>query len=272
MNIQTPSRRRVLSRGLGLTALLSPAAVRGGAPRYAWPNQARGAVSLTYDDGLDSQLEHAVPQLQAAGFKATFFLVQQNMEARLADWQKVAQLGHEIGDHTETHPCGLAHYSARRFRATQITPMERFLDANFGPPTRRPYAFPCGYIGLGEGSARDRIGRYTSALGHDFVAARTTVGPPIAPARALRERLHLAGFEPTYDEDRPQLAFSYLNRAMREGRWAILIFHDVHPKRLGEGDTSVAVHTEILDFIARQPLWCAPMGEVFEHVALRSRA
>ncbi|HEX3918834.1 MAG TPA: polysaccharide deacetylase family protein [Caulobacteraceae bacterium] len=265
--MQTPSRRRVLSRVLGLTALMGPVAALGAAPSYSWPNNARGAVSLTYDDGLESQLDQAVPQLQAAGFKATFFLVQENMEARLADWQKVARLGHEIGDHTENHPCSLAHYSVRRFRATQITPMERFLNANFGRSASRPYAYPCGYIGLGEGSARDRIARYTSALGHDFVAARTTVGPPIAPERAWSERQHLAGFEPTYDLDRPELAFSYLNRAMQEGRWAILIFHDVLPKRLGEGDTSVAVHAEILDFIGRRPLWCAPMGEIFGHVA-----
>jgi peptidoglycan/xylan/chitin deacetylase (PgdA/CDA1 family) len=260
------SRRRLLSRGLGLSVLTVPWAARAGAP-IAWPNGARAAVSLTYDDGLDSQLDYAVPQLQAARLKATFFLVQQNMEARLADWQAVARMGHEIGDHTENHPCGLAHYSASGFRAAQIAPMERFLDRNFGPaPLRRPYAYPCGYIGLGQGSANQRIGRYDSALGHAFIAARTTVGPPNDPRLAGRQHSHLAGFEPTYDVDDPALAYAYLRRTMRDGFWAILIFHDIMPKRKGEGGTREAVHKHILDFIAAQPLWCAPMGEVFGRV------
>lgn len=45
-----------------------------GASATQWPNGAKAAVVLTYDDALESQLDHAVPALDAAGFKATFFL------------------------------------------------------------------------------------------------------------------------------------------------------------------------------------------------------
>jgi peptidoglycan/xylan/chitin deacetylase (PgdA/CDA1 family) len=138
----------------GVTMLVSAKpAVAVPAP-FVWPHGAQAAVSLTYDDGLDSQLDYGLPQLQATGFKATFFLVQENMEARLSDWQKVAELGHEIGDHTENHPCKLGTFSAERFQRTQIAPTERFLNANFGQSGQRPYAYPCGYIGLGRGEAR----------------------------------------------------------------------------------------------------------------------
>ena len=40
----------------------------------SWPNGARVAVSLSYDDALDSQLDHAVPSLDEHGFKASFYL------------------------------------------------------------------------------------------------------------------------------------------------------------------------------------------------------
>ena len=40
-----------------------------------WPGGARVAVSLSYDDALDSQLDMAVPALDAHGFKASFYLV-----------------------------------------------------------------------------------------------------------------------------------------------------------------------------------------------------
>ena len=36
-------------------------------------------VSLTYDDGLNSQLDNAVPALDRHGFKATFFLTEDNI-------------------------------------------------------------------------------------------------------------------------------------------------------------------------------------------------
>jgi hypothetical protein len=110
--------------------------------------------------------------------KATFFLVQVNTEARLSDWQKVAQLGQEIGDHTETHPCRLGSFSAERFQRTQIAPMERFLDANFGAVDHRVYAYPCGFIGLGQRSVNERFGRYAEVLSKTFVTARTSGAPP----------------------------------------------------------------------------------------------
>ena len=60
---------------------LAPALARTG---FHWPGGARAAVSLTYDDGLDSQIAHAAPALDAAGLKGTFFLTRQNMEPRFA--------------------------------------------------------------------------------------------------------------------------------------------------------------------------------------------
>jgi peptidoglycan/xylan/chitin deacetylase (PgdA/CDA1 family) len=78
-------------------------------------------VSLTFDDGLRCQFEHAVPILQRYGFPATFFLVA-NQDAtqecwnHANDWWKIdwrasdiamlkqlVQDGHEIGSHSVTH-------------------------------------------------------------------------------------------------------------------------------------------------------------------------
>jgi hypothetical protein len=63
------------------------------------------------------------------------------------------------------------------------------------------------------------------------------------------------------------LAFAYLRDTLRAGRWAILVFHEILPSRVGEGDTSVGAHQAILDFIKGQPLWCAPLGEVLTWTA-----
>lgn len=84
----------------------------------------KAVVSLTFDDGLRSQFERAVPVLDRYGLPATFFLVA-NTDAIFTDgwaeengfeWHKIdwshddirllngmIQRGHEIGAHTITH-------------------------------------------------------------------------------------------------------------------------------------------------------------------------
>ncbi len=234
---------------------------------FAWPGGAKAAVSLTYDDGLDSQVEHAVPALTDAGLKGTFFLTRENMEAKLTDWQAVFRQGHEVGNHSITHPCALAHCTSAAFHRDQVAPMEAFLDQNFSANRFRSYAYPCGYLGLGRGDLRQRIGRYQSALRGEVAAARTVSGLPNDPRRVAADPFMLHAFEPTWSIDSPWWAYHYVNQAIRSGDWAILVFHDVYPERMGAGDTSQRVHTAILAWLKEQPVWCAPLGEVFQYCA-----
>jgi peptidoglycan/xylan/chitin deacetylase (PgdA/CDA1 family) len=231
-----------------------------------WPNGAKGAVSLTYDDGYDSQLENAAPLLDHLGLKATFFLTVENIDERLPDWQALARNGHEIGNHTSTHPCRLRGYSAGRFLKEQIEPAEQYLRVNFPGPAKRCFAYPCGFEGLGQGPADLRVRRYQRDLVPNFLAARTVIGAPNDPRQVSANRYFLNGYEPTYDRDIPHPAFAYLKAASERGHWAILIFHEVLKRRRGEGDTSKAVHQAIIEHIVQQKLWCAPVRTVYEHL------
>lgn len=235
--------------------------------RQNWPNGAKGAVSLTYDDGYDSQLENVAPLLDHLGLKATFFLTVENIDERLADWQALARKGHEIGNHTSTHPCRLRGYSFERFLKEQIEPAEQYLRVNFPGPAKRCFAYPCGVEGLGDGPADLRARRYQRAVIPNFFAARTVIGPANDPRQVLANRYFLNGYEPTYDSDSPHSAFAYLKTASDKGHWAILIFHEVIKRRTGEGDTSKAVHQAILERIVQQKLWCAPVRTVYAHLA-----
>lgn len=72
-----------------------------------WPNGAKAALALTYDDALLSQVETALPQLDDAGVKATFYLslASQGFKAHQDVWARAALNGHELGNHTIYHPC-----------------------------------------------------------------------------------------------------------------------------------------------------------------------
>lgn len=266
----TLSRRSLFGAAIGLGA--GGLALGGRAqaqPAYEWPGGAKAAVSLTYDDGLNSQLDNALPELDRRGFKATFFLTEENVRQgrRLAEWEKLAAEGHEVANHTMTHPCALQRLQPERFEHGEIDKMESFLDTNFSVERRRTYAYPCGYLGLGHGDRRERFARYRQVLERDgVIAARTTAGAPNRPADAIADRFNLHAFEPTDEADLTAPARRYLARTASEGAWAILVFHDVLPRWKTEGDASIGVHRRILQMVADGGFWVAPMGQVFEHL------
>src|SRR5579862_4248552 len=80
---------------------------REGSP---WPQGCLGAVSLTFDDGLRSQLEQAIPILEEHGLRGTFYLNPRGADEAvwrrtLEPWREPARRGHEIGNHSLIHPC-----------------------------------------------------------------------------------------------------------------------------------------------------------------------
>lgn len=71
-------------------------------------NGAGSLISLTFDDGLPCQIEHALPALDARGLPGTFFLIandhtEYDSEFRQEVWRDAQARGHEIGSHSENH-------------------------------------------------------------------------------------------------------------------------------------------------------------------------
>jgi hypothetical protein len=122
--------------------------------RFAWPDGRQAAVALTYDDAAPSQLDVAIPQLDAAGLKATFFLTARNMNLEsLARWRAIAAEGYELGNRTIFHPCARgmftmpSQYNDENYSVetmlNEIGVMNMFLFAIDGR-SERTYASPCG--------------------------------------------------------------------------------------------------------------------------------
>src|SRR5436190_13096294 len=87
---------------LAMAALIAQQATA--AQSITWPSGTRAAIVLTYDDAIPSQLNYAIPALDAAGLKGTFFLSNVR-QADVERWKAVAASGHELANHTLTHPC-----------------------------------------------------------------------------------------------------------------------------------------------------------------------
>ena len=253
--------------GASLTSRADAAPLIGD-QRQTWPGGAKAAVSLTYDDGLNSQLDNVVPALSRFDLKATFFLTEVNVAPRVKDWRGVGEAGHEIGNHTVHHLCRLSSVSPMTFERQEIEDMETFLASNFDKGRVPIFAYPCGVLRLGKGGVTEEQLRYVRLLKEHFVAARAAVGAPNDPCSVPDNRYALQATAPTYYRDDPSLAMDYVRAAIARGYWAILIFHKVIESRGGEGDTSIRSHETILSWLVSQPVWCAPMGAVLRHLKI----
>ena len=93
------------------SALLAVSLLASQAQARQWPGGKQAAMVLTYDDALPSDLDIAIPALDAAGLKGTFFLVGDALvPEQIERWRAAAAEGHELGNHTVRHACPQANY------------------------------------------------------------------------------------------------------------------------------------------------------------------
>lgn len=102
MNFQLP-----ISILLLMAMAIAPAVSAAEKESFVWPEGKKAAVSLAYDDALDSQLDNAIPALDKAGLKGSFYLQlsRDSVRNRMAEWRAAAANGHELGNHTLFHQC-----------------------------------------------------------------------------------------------------------------------------------------------------------------------
>ena len=123
-------------------------------------NLKKAIICLTYDDGLESELNIAIPQLDSFGLKATFFLNSIHPHPRtVLGWTNAAKGGHELANHTLFHACpgkygwdktiAIENYSVDRM-ITEIK-TESALLALLDPSRKeRTFAFPCNNFLIGD--------------------------------------------------------------------------------------------------------------------------
>src|SRR5437867_2466851 len=90
---------------------------------FVWPAGKRAAVSLTFDDARPSQSE-ALRILDAHGVKGTFYISLAAAEQNIEIWRSAVAGGHEIGNHTMSHPCS-ANFPWARKSALEDYTLER---------------------------------------------------------------------------------------------------------------------------------------------------
>ncbi len=201
---------------------------REGRP-FAWPEGKRAAVSLTFDDARLTQVDNGLAILDRHGLKATFYVSPDDMARRLEGWRRAVKAGHEIGNHTLTHPC-TGNFDFSRENALEDYTLERmareideaqaviFKDLGVKP---RSFGYPCDQSSVGRGADSQS---YVPLVAARFVNGRGWTGGT-SNDPAFVDIFQLL----TMPSD--ELSFASLKAVVEEaasqGRWLILCGHEI---------------------------------------------
>src|SRR5574341_733228 len=164
---------------------------------FSWPEGKRAALSLTFDDARPSQIDAGLPLLNGHGVKATFYLQPEGLRKRLDGWKAAVASGHEIGNHTISHPCtgnyafssknALEDYTLERIEA-EMTGANELIRRDLGI-SPASFAYPCGQTFVGRGLD---VRSYVPIVAHVFRTGRGYLGEA-ANDPALCDRALLLG-------------------------------------------------------------------------------
>lgn len=241
-------------------------------PDYPFPENCRGAVSLTFDDALPSQFDIAVPMLNEQGLLGTFYIHPKGTDGqwqeRLAPWKAVAQQGHEIGNHSLGHVCSRGYRDAwdgrcletvtLDFIETDVMEADRRLNEAIGE-LERSFAYPCYESFVGEGEARQS---YVPVIARHFAAARARGDFPNYPRTCQMHHLWSQGGERKSGEN----LIGMVSAAATKGQWLILAFHGINAGHLPVADFDFHALCEYLS-LEREEIWTAPVITVAKRIA-----
>jgi hypothetical protein len=229
-----------------------------------------GAVSLSFDDGTENQLNRIVPLLDRYDFRGTFYIHPhgENWEEKYAPWTDVAEAGHEIGNHTLSHFCsnqiygrrgGLEDRTVRDIEADILEAQDR-LHRIAPNQAQWTFAYPCYLSYVGRGASRRS---YVPVVAEHFLAGRIggEYGFGNHPFHCDTACLwglpveRMSGYE----------MIGLVEELVWKHRWVILIFHEVDGKRLSVQSFDFEM---LLDYLERRKgdIWIATVREVADKI------
>jgi peptidoglycan/xylan/chitin deacetylase (PgdA/CDA1 family) len=202
---------------------------------FFWPDNKKMGLSITFDDARISQIESGgISILDKYNVKGTFYVSPENLATQIDGWKKAIENGHEIGNHTTTHPCSvnfgwhgrktLENYSLTDIHNDINTANEIISEILGVQPVS--FAYPCGQTFVGMGlNAKSYVPVISSMFESGRLYSTGTVNPVFCdmaqlPAESLDNK--------SFDE-----ILELIEYAGKRGQWLILTGHDV-----GEGNNT----------------------------------
>lgn len=266
-------------RILLLTVLLGIASAQRVQPKASitrWPQDRASAISLTFDDGINTDLDYAGPILKQHHLNGTFFVTTAMgpWEKRKAEWKQLALDGNELANHTVHHPCLLPQitphsqdYTPAMMEA-EISGAAQELAQVVGTRRGLTFAYPCGNMSFGKPADEVKNAalyiRYVSE--NSFGARGVGVGPANPDELNV---LDVNDLGPTADKGFIEL-LRLAEPAFQSHNWGVFCFHGVGGDWLSITPEALA---ELTGYLERHPeIWTATFGDVLRYVQERKAA
>src|SRR5687767_63107 len=235
---------------------------------FAWPNGKQVAISLTFDDARESQVEGGTALLDQFGVKGTFYVVPAAVERKLEGWKKAAANGHEIGNHSLKHPCSgnfpwarekaLENYSVEQIREELIEANKQI--QNLLGVECNVFAYPCGQTFVGRGKETKS---YVPVIADIFFTGRGSLdeGPNDPQFCDFAQLTRIESDGKDFEQILP-----LIESAKKNKQWLVLAGHEMN--ETGTQTTRLSMLKKLLEY-AQDPthgIWIAPVGTVAKYI------
>ncbi|PHN02661.1 polysaccharide deacetylase family protein [Flavilitoribacter nigricans] len=236
---------------------------------FPWPDGKKAALSLSFDDGRNSQVDVGRDLFKKLDAKATFYVVPGNMQDRIDGWKQLLADGHEIGNHTVYHPCtgnfqwsrdkALENYTLSTMRR-ELTAANQQIKELLGV-LPESFAYTCGNTFVGRGRNTQS---YVPLIAELFESGRGWLNEasndPAFADMALLQGIEMDGKD--FETDIKPL----VDAALEDGSWLLLAGHDIGPD--GRQTTRTAMLEKLVAYVQRPEsgIWLAPVGTVAAYV------
>ena len=236
---------------------------------FVWPNGAKAAVCLTYDDGLSSHVNTVGPILKKYNFKATFYptLYSSSIAEEIEKWKALVSEGHELGNHMAYHPCQKSLepwvediYDLDIYTKTQLE-NEIQLSNNFlsalGVDRSRTFAYPCAHQYVGGES-------YKPYIAENFTAARSSSEEQVPLVKpAMIDLYSVTSWAPKRNTS--QDLINYIHKIIETGTLSTLTFHGIGAEHMR---VSKKDHEEMLQYLNsnRDKIWVTTFKEATDYL------
>lgn len=240
---------------------------------FSWQGGKKAAVSLSFDDARESQVTAGTSLLDMYGIKATFFVVPASVEKQLEGWKKAVANGHEIGNHTLSHPCtgnfdwsrknALEDYTLKEMQTELVACNKRIEELLHVKAD--VFAYPCGQKFVGRGL---HTKSYVPLIAKMFLLGRGWMDEA-ANNPGYCNFSQLTGLEmdgKNFDQILP-----LLEEAKKKGQWLVLAGHEMGDS--GNQTTRLAMLKQLAEYVQdpANGIWIAPVGTVARYIQLKKK-
>jgi peptidoglycan/xylan/chitin deacetylase (PgdA/CDA1 family) len=232
-----------------------------------WKDNKSGALSITYDDGLSSQIENASRIMSLLDLNGTFFVTTDNVGipygGTWSQWQSVVDDGHEIASHSKSHPDLTTIPYPQLYE--EVVDTKRSIEENLTNVKCQTFSYP---MGLYNETVMDLVRTYYLAARQDRHNITDQPAPvPSSPA----DMYSIVPVDFGSGETASDLN-TLLDQTISSGDWLVEMIHAVGSG--GYDPVDIVEFTSHIQYSAnsRDDVWIAPFSNVSKYIQIRDSA